>query len=172
MSVIKIKLGMYYVPSLGVVNTPIGLCRLQSGSWLINNNRFPDIENHRHYDDDHKGSAIGSLYAALAELEGYELKRLRALETKEREIKVTKLDSVGICYNRVVYKGKPIHRFMVSTPGADIENITVYIGTDDTYIDNWDRAFSIARDKRHGYERERTIRAYWNGLNPQPHSNV
>lgn len=163
--VVKMKLGRYYIAKLGLVEVPIGISRLKCGAWSIGSTKFPDVQQRRFYDYDYSNGAIGSLYATLAEVIGEEKKRLRALETEERAIKLMKLDLVGVFYYEVDTCGKHIHRFGVSTPGEEVATKTVYIGNDLTVDANWDGALKKARDLRHAWERQRTIDSYWTGTN-------
>jgi hypothetical protein len=163
--VVKLKLARYYVAGLGLVEVPIGVTRLKKGAWSISATRFPDLAISLFADSDYKKGAVGALLAALDMVDGYVTKRLRALETEEREIKRTKLEQVGISYYTVMDKGLHIHRFSVSTPGDDIPNKTVYIGNDNTWVVNYEIAFLKAVDIRHAWERQRNIDHHWNGLN-------
>lgn len=163
--VAKMKLGRYYVAKLGLVEVPIGIYRLKCGAWSIGAAKFPDVEQRRFYDSDYHNGAVGSLYGALAQVVGEEKKRLRALETEERSIKLMKLKLVGVSYYEIDTCGRHVHRFSVSTPGEDVPNKTVYIGNDLTVNANWDAALIKARDLRHAWERQRNINSYWTGLN-------
>jgi hypothetical protein len=163
--VAKMKLGRYYVAGLGLVEVPIGVTRLKAGAWSISATRFPDVSTRRFNDDSYKKGAVGALLAALDVVYGYETKRLRAMETEERDIKVLKLNMVGVSYYEYSNKGVNTHRFGVSTPGDDVQQVVVYIGNDNTVSANWDSALATARDLRHAWERQRNIDSYWNGLN-------
>jgi hypothetical protein len=162
-TVIKIKLATYYIAKCGLVIVPIGVSRLKSGAWQISQARFAGLKQYTFYDQLH-GGAVGSLHAVIAILQGKEKKKLRALETEERECKVTKLEKVGITYYTTVNGTTNEHRFCVSTPGVDSGVRTIYIGNDNTYLKNWEEAMSTAIDIREQWERERTIKSYWTGM--------
>jgi hypothetical protein len=166
--VVKLKLGRYFVKGLGLVEVPIGISRLKRGAWSISATRFPDISTRLFNDADYKKGAVASLLAALDAVHSYETKRLRALETEEREIKVMKLNIVGVCYYEYDHYGVTVHRFGVSTPGDANASVSVYIGNDNTVLANWDSALATARDLRHAWERQRNIDSYWDGLRPIP----
>jgi hypothetical protein len=163
--VVKLKLARYYVAGLGLVEVPIGISRLKKGAWKISSARFPDLELHMFLDSNYTKGAVGALLAALDVVYGYMTKRLRALETEERAIKVTKLDTVGVSYYVYENKGANIHRFCVSTPGDAVKSVEVYIGTDSTVLSNWDFALETACDLRHTWECKRNIASHWRGLN-------
>lgn len=169
MTVTRIKLATYFISGLGIVSTPVGISRLKSGAWSIDRNRFKNLMQYTFFDETH-GGAGQALYAAVRMLGGRDKFKLRALERIERVTKYTRLDLVGISYYVTSFNGRTVHRFGVNTPGSELETRTVYIGSDSTYLKNWDAALEKAADLRHAWERERTIKSYWTGLNPQPKS--
>jgi len=171
MQIIKLKSGTY-VPGLGLVSIPVGISRSNAtskrgGGWILSYSMFPDAQFHW-FSDYAWGTVGAALQACIAELQkeqrAEEITIGRRLETAERINKQLKLDSPGICY--IEYELKPgywVHRFGVSNPLTNRPH-SVYIGNDNTYEDNWDKALKKARDLRHGFERDYTVRNYWSGL--------
>jgi hypothetical protein len=170
MNVIKLEAGTY-VHGLGMVQLPKYLNYSERlNAWVIT--RRPQFTAKRYIFPVRDYVDVRyAMMAALRELERCcpELRSRRRLNSVERSDKLVPTEVVGVMYRERERKGVRTteHVFYVAHPLT--HKITaVYIGTDNTYLDNWDRAFDKARKLREQFEREYNIDAYWKGLDAQP----
>lgn len=163
--IVKAK-NMAVIPGVGPVMVPTHINRNNvRGGWQIDGRGYPDIEE-RFFSDFEYRTPLDSLEAAISEIErrNLMLRTGRAFETDERAYKIHKLGVVGVFYS-VFYdekKKQVVHQFRVNDPSINIAT-TVYIGNDNTYLDNWDEALDKAVKLRAQFEHEYTVKHYWAG---------
>lgn len=166
--IIKLKSGTF-VPGLGLVSIPTYISRdNRGGGWRLSHVKFPDAEIH-YFSDYAWGNTGNALKAAVAALKHEQEQLLigRPLLTEELTSKQEKLGEVGICHYTTLQRGMEVHYFGVS----DVSNqmsLNVYIGTLNTWTDNWDKAFQRAKDLRFQCEHEYNVRNYWKSLDKLP----
>lgn len=170
MAVMKLEAGTF-VPGLGIVQLPKYINYNETlNAWVIS--RRPQIKASRYtFPVRDYANVAYAMKAAIRELErsSPELRSKRRLNSHERCDKLVTTDVVGVMYHYYVSpKVKHgLHNFHVHNPLTNKRH-TVYIGTDNTYLENWDRTFSNARKLREQFEREYNIDCYWKGLEIQP----
>lgn len=161
LNVIKIKLGIYFIQTKGLVRVPLGIYRsVHRGGWGISLKRYPDVTKAFFKDSEYNGT-YPALMAAIKELAAEHKAKYRKLELVERPNKRTLMDHVGISYSCVLKRKSVVHQFVVSLGDR---KTTVYIGTDETWMNRYHDALEKAHDVRYGFEHERTVENYWKGI--------
>jgi hypothetical protein len=158
-----------FVPGLGIVDIPRRITRGING-WRITGDVL--VKGGRtNFSDKRYGGPDKSFLATLEEVSKH-IKLIKksgyALSPLERKHKTLKLGCSGVIYNVCVCKRKDkpdviTHRFIVSNPNTN-KTTTVYIGTDNTYQDNWDKCLDKAKSLREKFLKEYKTRHQWDGL--------